>query len=102
MKKRTSKLAQSFFPVFPTGPTPAQISISVHKNCSPRDLCIMNLATTKQVDLPGNDCKDPSIELPAVRCRLVRSLHFSILIDSGKKTVRKKKVQNEQDDCNIL
>ena len=42
------------------------------------------------VDLPGNDCKDPSIELPVVRCRLVRSLHFSILIDSGKKLSGKK------------
>ena len=47
-------------------------------------------ATTKQVDLPGNDSKDPSIELPVVRCRLVRSLHFSILIDSGKKLSGKK------------
>ena len=47
-------------------------------------------ATTKQVDLPGNNCEDPSIELPAARCRLVRSLHFSILIDSGKKLSGKK------------
>jgi hypothetical protein len=43
MKKKVTHNQPNFFPLLPTGSNQPKSQFMFHKNCSPRDLCIMTL-----------------------------------------------------------